>query len=246
MLSRQCFVGAGLVFNDQGDQMYSQLGQDLLVIDILNGKRGGYFLDTGASDGVSSNNTLLLERYYDWTGLCIEPNRSFFEDLIRNRSCTCYNSCLYDRLDRLGFLEDAGMLGGVIEDFAEGHLDWALEVKGIQRDPNGDPPIVMKETTTLSHVLQAASAPQVIDYWSLDVEGAELRLLKSFPFDVFNVHIITVEHNNRPARGTIKEFLEGMGYELFTSLNIDDCYIFKDAFPSIHALSRAWGRRRLS
>jgi len=44
--------------------MASQLGQDDFVLRVLSGLRGGYFLDTGAADGITSSNTLLLEREY--------------------------------------------------------------------------------------------------------------------------------------------------------------------------------------
>ena len=40
----------------------SQSGQDHWVIEMLQGLRGGYFVDVGASNGVVSNNTWALER----------------------------------------------------------------------------------------------------------------------------------------------------------------------------------------
>ncbi|MBC7499249.1 MAG: hypothetical protein H7315_01925 [Herminiimonas sp.] len=44
----------------------SEFGQDHLVVQLLNGKRDGFFLDTGASDGIDSSNTELLERAFGW------------------------------------------------------------------------------------------------------------------------------------------------------------------------------------
>jgi hypothetical protein len=59
----------------------SQYGQDLFVLEALGGRRGGYFLDFGASNGVRFSNTLLLEQSFGWRGICIEPNDSFFSEL---------------------------------------------------------------------------------------------------------------------------------------------------------------------
>jgi hypothetical protein len=59
----------------------SQYGQDLFVVEALGGQRDGFFLDSGASNGVHFNNTLLLEESFGWRGICIEPNDSFFSEL---------------------------------------------------------------------------------------------------------------------------------------------------------------------
>jgi hypothetical protein len=222
--------------------MYSQYGQDDLVIELLRGKRNGYFLDTGASDGVSSNNTLLLERNFGWRGLCVEPNEAFFSKLRRVRRCDCVNVCLYDQERDLPFLEAAGTLGGVTEDFEAEQLASAMARKRIAPDERGRPPVVIKRSQTLLDTLRRANAPPVIDYWSLDVEGSELRLLRSFPFESYSFNLLTVEHNWQPVREEIRGFLTSRGYEFVAPLEIDDCYLRSAAFPSRHAGSRVWRR----
>lgn len=59
----------------------SQLGQDLWVLEQTNYKRGGYFVEFGATDGVMLSNTWLLEEEFGWTGLLAEPNPKFFAKL---------------------------------------------------------------------------------------------------------------------------------------------------------------------
>jgi hypothetical protein len=54
--------------------MSSQYGQDFFVLEALGGMRNGFFLDSGAADGVSSSNTHLLEESFGWNWICIEPN----------------------------------------------------------------------------------------------------------------------------------------------------------------------------
>lgn len=222
--------------------MPSQFGQDRLALQLLKGKRNGYFLDTGAADGVRSSNTQLLEREFGWRGLCVEPNTAFYQKLIRARRCTCLNACLYDRIADLPFLEAAGTLGGLIGEFRPEQLAYAVRTQRLALDRTGMPALVSKRTMTIGAALSQAQAPSVIDYWSLDTEGSELSLLKSFPFDRHTFNVLTVEHNHQPVRAEIRGFLEARGFVFVTAVFIDDCYIRAAAFPGWHAHSAAWRR----
>src|SRR4051812_45062251 len=65
----------------------SQLFQDLLVLFVLNEKRGGYFIEAGAADGIGLSNSYLLETGYGWTGIAAEPARSWRDKLTAHRKC---------------------------------------------------------------------------------------------------------------------------------------------------------------
>ncbi|MEN2786957.1 FkbM family methyltransferase [Sphingomonas qilianensis] len=230
--------------------MISQYGQDLFVLEILFGQRGGFFLDSGASDGVKFSNTLLLEKYYGWQGICVEPNSKFFRQLEHNRNCPCINVCFYDTNGSADFLEDALALGGILAEYAPDHLAYAQASFKLKTDKQGLLPTVPKATRTIRSVLQQYDAPRIIDYWSLDTEGSELTLLKSFPFDEYSFRILTIEHNWLPQRKEIREFLAGAGYRFITPLGCDDCYVReKDYRHVLEALagaawrSAAWRRR---
>ena len=94
-----------------------------------------------------------------------------------------------------------------------------------RRTPNGNPAAVLKPSRTIASVLAQFKAPPIIDYWSLDTEGSELRILRSFPFDRHRVRVITVEHNRYPARVEIQRFLHARGYVLARDFGIDDGYV---------------------
>ena len=67
--------------------LYSQAGQDLFVIAFTNEKKQGTFLEIGAGHPHNGNNTYLLERDFNWTGISIDNNRDWgenLEDLWRN------------------------------------------------------------------------------------------------------------------------------------------------------------------
>lgn len=60
---------------------HSQLGQDELIMRILDHKKKGYFIDLAANDARNISNTLALEKELDWDGLCIEPNPMYWYGL---------------------------------------------------------------------------------------------------------------------------------------------------------------------
>ena len=46
--------------------------QEKFVIDILKGKKNGYYVELGAAHYSNGNNTYLLEKDYDWKGVSFE------------------------------------------------------------------------------------------------------------------------------------------------------------------------------
>lgn len=225
--------------------MFSQFGQDRLVLNLLGGMRGGFFLDSGASDGVTSNNTKLLEDSFGWNGICVEPNEDFFTVLRKNRRCHCLNCCLYDRDGEVDFLENAYTLGGILNEYHPHHLRYAQRSFQLASNVDGLPATVSKPCRTLRSVLRECGAPKVIDYWSLDTEGSELAILKSFPFDEYTFRVLTVEHNWMPLRQKINAFLESRGYLRVAALEIDDCYVKDVNLARSFWRSYVWNRSGL-
>ena len=54
--------------------VHSQARQDECVLSLLRNQTNGYFIDLASNDATILSNTYSLERYFDWNGLCIEPN----------------------------------------------------------------------------------------------------------------------------------------------------------------------------
>lgn len=70
--------------SDTIEHNWSQAGQDIWVLSMLNGLRGGTFLEIGSCYGESMSNTCLLERDFGWRGTGIEINTEFVGE---------YNAC---------------------------------------------------------------------------------------------------------------------------------------------------------
>jgi tetratricopeptide (TPR) repeat protein len=66
-------------------QNYSQCFQDLFVLMMLKGKIGGGFLEIGCGNPVFSNNTYLLEKQFDWTGVSIDIDKTIIDKFKETR-----------------------------------------------------------------------------------------------------------------------------------------------------------------
>lgn len=170
----------------------SQLGQDIWVIDSLNFKRNGYFLDLGALDGATDSNSLMLEMKYGWNGICIEANPDVFPMLSSNRDCMCVNALLDSDEGEIKTFHCANELSYVENDNRSMPLE---ELKKLLIKRNIAYKSVKMKTRTISKVLEIYNAPYVIDYMSIDIEGKELDVISTFPFDDYHINTLTVEHN---------------------------------------------------
>jgi FkbM family methyltransferase len=190
----------------------SQLGADLFVLDRF---KKGYFVEVGAFDGKELSNTYMLEKK-GWKGICIDPFPKNFE----KRKCILEEVACYSEKDISLDFVIGGELSGILQDVVL-HRDYLLN--------NPDNKKVKIKTVLLSDILKKNRAPNFIEYLSLDTEGSEFEILKTFPFNEYQFGIITVEHNyEEPKRTLIRQLLEMDGYEIIKEVKFDDWYVLKN------------------
>tara|TARA_Y100000389_G_scaffold12878_1_gene11529 strand:+ start:2742 stop:4640 length:1899 start_codon:yes stop_codon:yes gene_type:complete len=70
---------------------YSEIYQDIFVLTLHNGKNHGNYLEIGAFDPFLGNNTYLLEKMFNWSGISIEIDRKCVRDFnsVRKNKCLC-------------------------------------------------------------------------------------------------------------------------------------------------------------
>jgi FkbM family methyltransferase len=184
----------------------SQLRQDLFVIFELKGKKRGYFVEFGATNGIDLSNTYLLETEFSWTGILAEPARVWERQLKANRPNTSIETlCVWkDSNSSLTFNETAVAELSTVDSFSDkdDHRNTRLGGKKYE-----------VQTISLNDLLLKHQAPKQIDYLSIDTEGSEYEILKAFNFNEFNIKIITVEHNYTPTRQLIFALLTSYGYK---------------------------------
>ncbi|WP_432240071.1 hypothetical protein [Herbaspirillum robiniae] len=64
---------------------HSQAWQDLFVISMLEGRRGGRYLEVGANVASFHNNTCLLNKQFDWQGISLEYDPACLQSWIEER-----------------------------------------------------------------------------------------------------------------------------------------------------------------
>lgn len=196
----------------------SQLGQDLWVLERTHYKKGGFFIEFGATDGVLLSNTWLLETHLGWQGICAEPNPKYLESLQRNRRCHITNACIGARSGETVEFVLADEFGGMAEDMRRDMHSARREA--YYADTSNRINLV---TESLDDMLRRMGAPREIDYLSIDTEGSEFAILAAFPFDQWTIHLITVEHNYSPDRERLHALLSERGYTC-TEAQWDDWY----------------------
>ena len=175
----------------------------------------------GGLDGKTFSNTFMLQATFNWTGLLIEPNTVMFQDLLVNRpKDLALNAAVCSQRRTVHFITErgvnAGAVGGIVEFMATDFVtkwhnrlldhDNKLIPTELAKIPEIDcvPLWSILDTTDIRH----------IDFFSLDVEGAELEVLNSFPFDTVAVSIWCVEldgHNEEKDRA-VHTLLENNDY----------------------------------
>ncbi len=197
----------------------SQLFQDLLVLHALSGKRNGYFVEFGATDGVCLSNTYLLEKEYGWNGILAEPAKAWHKNLMQNRSAHICFDCVWSKSgESLAFQETEWKEISTIASFANGDAHAQARQRGSS---------YMVQTISLNDLLDRFKAPTQIDYLSIDTEGSEFDILSSLDFHRWRFQVVTVEHNFTAARDRLSFLLESNGYRrIFSELSsFDDWYL---------------------
>jgi FkbM family methyltransferase len=204
------------ILNFSGDS-YSQFRQDLFVLFMLNDKKSGRFVEFGGADGVTHSNTLLLEKDYEWRGMIMEPTSSAFKELTLNRSsCALVHAAV--STESRGHVQM--VLSGQISSIVGFHGNDGHAQKRIDAFDNGSVETV--PVVDLSLLLQSHFDEGDIDYMSIDVEGAELAILKGFDFKL-RPSLLTVEHNRRNIDlSEIEILMSAQGYVRI----FEKCYFF--------------------
>lgn len=75
-----------------GYTSFSQAFQDVFVLEMLNKKQKGYYVEIGSNDPVGNSNTYCLEKYYGWTGVSVEMDVMLAKKFNSKRKSVCLNT----------------------------------------------------------------------------------------------------------------------------------------------------------
>jgi len=174
-------------------------GQEQLVQEILGNMTNGFFVEVGGYDGEVRSNSLWLEMYLGWKGLLVEPDpRNWGILKTKNRKAWTANTCLsiHPYPHQAEFMH---------------HYDMSRIVMQDEKIPNK---LYTVQCIPLFSFLSALNVTNV-DYFSLDVEGLELEILKTIPFDKVFIKTVSVEFlesGDKKGQRQLLKFMESKGY----------------------------------
>lgn len=193
--------------------------QDIFVILLVGAIEKGFFVEFGATDGVTGSNTLLMEKYYDWSGILAEPARCWQDLLAKNRKSCISNDCVWTKSgSTLNFREITNSGYSSLES------NFKSSLTPQRRNSNTTYEVT---TITLLDLLNSFNAPHSFTFLSIDTEGSEFDILNTFDFKKYRPKVVVVEHNYREERNLILQIMLANEYvraPLEVSL-YDDWYV---------------------
>lgn len=205
------------------ERYFSQAGQDKRVKDaFFRNRKDGFFLEIGAFDGVTGSNCLHFEKFMGWDGVAAEPSRTQYKFLEKNRRCQTVNKAVGfsgDTVEFVEVVEGLAMLSGVNSE------DFAMTKTFLDNDD---------ASRTITYDVETVSAMDMVgdrslvDFMSLDIEGAEMKVLESIDFDRVQMRVIAVE-NSDIGSPIFRTFFDGIGYRYFDTIGHDEIYYHPDS-----------------
>lgn len=197
--------------------------EDVKIFDAFFGSsefRGGNhtYMEIGAHDGVRESNSRFYDLCLGWNGLLVEPHPKNYERTVQLRPNAHHlglaPSCNANETGIVRFKKHMYTSAEVIE---TGNTNNTIEI----------------HCGPLQHYLDALGIHH-IDFWSLDVEGSELKVLQTINFHRTNIDVIMVESANRMRHSPeyqqkvedVRALLLREGYLMIASVKVTNSDIF--------------------
>ena len=187
---------------------YSMDGEDIFILNHFKNKNNGFYIDVGCYHPLHRNNTFLLHKN-GWSGINIDIHQ-FSIDLFNylrpddvNLNCAVSNS---NGVTKMFYQKKLSQLSTIDEKQAKIAFQGNIKTSEIK-------------CFTLDAILEKLKFnDKKIDLLDIDVEGADLKVLKGFSLEKFKPELICVEiHEKEIKDSEIYEYLSNFSYELVWS-----------------------------
>lgn len=213
-------------------QFYGQFDTDKIIYEKyfpdLNYK--GRCIEVGAVDGIENSNTLFFEKN-GWECLCIEPQVNFYNSLKQNRKLGINYAVSYENKDDVTFtiIYMKHPLDTSFKEFVQcsGMSGLSVDNRMINNFSSQGyiikPEEVSVKTRTLEWCIETYFNHDTIDFISIDVEGTEIDVLKSFDINKYNTKLLVIENNFHDYE--LQKYLLSKGWVKDAASNINEFYV---------------------
>jgi len=148
---------------------------------LLQQRRNGFFIECGAYVGEDLSDTLFFELKRNWTGLLIEAHPDYFrQTLHKNRQAIALRACLsVTRRPQFMKFKLAG---------------WGSGISSSYRNYNTKPDRETDVQCFSLNSIMAAIGVRHIDFFVLDVEGAEIPILETIDWSRLTIDVLNIEY----------------------------------------------------
>lgn len=203
-------------FNPPVDKVLFERYRDMLI------PGDGYFIESGAFDGVTESNCKFLEESLGWRGINVEPFPHHYKKLVKNRPAAINVNCA------LSSTNGSQRFTHVIhprlgDDFGNGSIAHTNEHHRTLEEQGCDFREIDVTTITYDTLVEASDVPR-IDVLSLDVEGHEVEVLKGMKNERFFPKLVCIE-TGHDQDGSIDQHLRQLGYRKDSEYLVNSFYL---------------------
>ena len=193
---------------------YAMDGEDLAIDQYIKKKEKGFYVDIGAHHPIHRNNTQLLFNR-GWSGINIDVNQFSIDlfNFLRPKDLNLLTA-ISDKEGEIAFYyqKKFSQLNTTDKKIAHEHFNGNFKERFVK-------------CQTMKKILDQSKYKEVkIDFLNIDVEGAEMKVLKTLDFETYDPSIICIEilgyreldHNEREANikdDIIFKYLVGKNYK---------------------------------
>jgi FkbM family methyltransferase len=191
----------------------SQSGEeDGMISHFFKDMKNGVYVEMGALDGVTFSNTLKLHSCRNWSGILIEGSAENFDNLkinvalMRPKNVVIHYGAIcappsFEVAFEIATDSYPAVSGDIAEMAPSFRSEWHTGHKKVTKTPCAPMSEFLKNT---AHV----------DFFSLDVEGAELTVLETIDFNKVDISTFMIEMDNHSPHKNykIRQYLFNVGY----------------------------------
>ena len=214
------------------EEFHAQTGEDIILSGIFGRQKRGCCLEVGALDGILNSITLHFEEL-GWDCILIEANPELAAKAAILRKARVFPCA-------------AGQASGTIEmvmargaDYLSTTNPTPAHLARIKED-GGTIERITVPVMRVDEALQSAGVSR-LDFASIDVEGAELDVLRGFDLERWKPKVLVIEDNDPKVRG----YLCAQGYRCFLHEGFNDWYARSDDAELLTFRRRFAERKRL-